>query len=49
MFKKLKSTVQVLVGITLAVQLTGCYYGGDHHYHPWWHHDREVVDVHVQG
>jgi hypothetical protein len=47
MSKRLKNAVQIAGVIVLAVQLTGCYYGGDRHYHPWWHHD--VVDVHVHG
>ncbi len=42
MLEKLKNAGQILVGIALTLQLTGCYQGSDHHYHPWWHHDRVV-------
>ena len=49
MLKTIKSTAQILVGVVLAVQLTGCFYWGDDHR---WHrghreyHDPAVV-VHV--
>jgi hypothetical protein len=43
MFKKFKNTLQIFIGIVLVTQLTGCYYGSDHHYHGWWHHDRVIV------
>jgi hypothetical protein len=40
-----KRTIQILAGVALAVQLTGCFYGG--HDDRWHHdHDRAVVVVH---
>jgi len=45
MFKK---TVQLCLGIVLAVELTGCvYYASDHRYHPYWHHHDDGIVVHV--
>jgi hypothetical protein len=46
-----KRTLQVLVGVALAVQLTGCFFSDNdhrgHYYHPD-HHD-SGIDVHVHG
>ena len=50
MLKKFKGTLLVLVGVALAMQLSGCFYGGDRHYHPFWHHDRgPEVHVNIHG
>lgn len=50
MIKKWKSILQIVLGVALTMQLAGCYYGGDRHYHPWWHHDRDAdIDVHMHG
>jgi len=38
MYKKFKNMLLVLIGVVLAMELTGCYVDADHHYHPWWHH-----------
>ena len=56
----LKSTLQILVGIVLVVQLTGCYFDRDHWHHDNWHHDRPEhhdqqehhdpgIDVNIHG
>ena len=53
-----KSTIQILLGVALAVQLTGCFYHDDrwHHDHdrsydhPEHHDDRDSgIDVHLHG
>jgi hypothetical protein len=46
MFKK---TLQVLFGVVLTIQLTGCFFEDrDHrHYDHPEHHDDPVVDVHL--
>jgi hypothetical protein len=50
MFKKFKSALQILIGAALVMQLAGCFYGGDRHYHPFWHHDRGPdVNVNIHG
>ncbi len=47
---KLKYSLQILVGVALIMQLAGCIYGGDHRYHPWWHHEHDAgIDVHLRG
>jgi len=51
MFKK---TMQILFGVALTMQLTGCFFVHDdrwHHDHDrgYDHHDDAGVDVHVHG
>ena len=51
-----KTTIQILIGIALAAQLTGCFYHDDnwHHdhdrdFHPEHHEHDSGIDVHVHG
>ena len=59
MIKTFKSTLLILVGVGLVLQLGGCFFGdGDHdrghdrdrHYEHSDHHDHDSgIDVHVHG
>ena len=52
-------TLQILIGVALVVQLTGCFYHDDrwHHDHDrdydhhdhYEHHDDPGIDVHLHG
>jgi len=47
-----KNTMQILLGVALAVQLTGCFFVGhdDRWHHEHEHHDHDgAIDVHLHG
>ncbi len=45
--KIFKNSLQVLVGVALAVQLAGCFFYGGHD--DRWHHDHDRAVVVVHG